>query len=277
MRRLELPQSDRVAPPGQRYLVLLRHGESAWNRENRFTGWTDVDLSPAGNAESHASARLLQRGRPRLRRRVHLGPQAGDPHAVDRGRRPRPDVGAGSPQLAAERAPLRRTSGAQQGRDRAALRRGTGPCLAAELRVRPPPLEPGDPRWERDDPRYAALGDAELPRSESLADTIARVLPYWETAIAPALRADQRVLVVAHGNSLRGLVMHLDRLGEEEITALTIPTGIPLVYRLTAELRPIDHRYLGGGRGGRVGGGPRGGGGGGQEGVGVRVEGEGFF
>jgi 2,3-bisphosphoglycerate-dependent phosphoglycerate mutase len=111
--------------------------------------------------------------------------------------------------------------------------------------TRPPLLEPGDPRWGRTDPRYAVDTDSELPRGESLADTIARVLPYWEEAIAPALQAGGQVLVVAHGNSLRGLVMHLDRLTEDEIGELTIQTGIPLVYRLSRDLRPIDHGYLG--------------------------------
>jgi 2,3-bisphosphoglycerate-dependent phosphoglycerate mutase len=111
--------------------------------------------------------------------------------------------------------------------------------------TRPPLLGEGDPRWEREGPRFATLSDAEQPRGESLADTIARVLPYWEEAIAPALRDGRRVLVVARGNSPRGLVMHLDGLGEDEIADLTIPTGIPLVYRLGPDLRPIDHRYLG--------------------------------
>ncbi len=110
--------------------------------------------------------------------------------------------------------------------------------------VRPPLLEPADPRWPRSDPRYATLTDDELPRGESLADTIVRVLPYWREAIAPALRAGQRVAVVAHGNSLRGLVMHLDKLDERDVAALNIPTGIPLVYRLDERLDPLEHHYL---------------------------------
>lgn len=154
-------------------------------------------------------------------------------------------MGAGPPQLAAERAPLRALQGLSKAETAARFGEPQVHAWRRSYAVRPPLLKEGDPRWERADPRYAALSDAELPLGESLADTIARVLPYWREAIAPALRTGQRVLVVAHGNSLRGLVMHLDRLGEEEIAALTIPTGIPVVYRLTAQLRPIDHRYLG--------------------------------
>ena len=117
--------------------------------------------------------------------------------------------------------------------------------MAAKLRHATAAPGGGRPSLDREDPRYATLSDAELPRGESLADTIARVLPYWEEAIAPVVRDGRRVLVVAHGNSLRGLLMHLDELGEDEVAGLTIPTGIPLVYRLGPDLRPIDHRYLG--------------------------------
>ena len=239
------PLQSRVAPPGQRQLVLLRHGESAWNRENRFTGWTDVDLSAAGNAEAHASARLL--------REAGLDFDVAFTSVLKRAIR---TLWIVADDLDRMWVPVHRSwrlnerhYGALQGLNKAETAARFGEAQVHSWRrsfgVRPPPLEPGDPRWERDDPRYAALGDAELPRGESLADTIERVSPCWHEGIAPALRAGQRVLVVAHGNSLRGLVMYLDRLGEEEIAALTIPTGIPLVYRLTAELRPIDHRYLG--------------------------------
>ena len=245
MRRSEPRQANRVAPPGQRQLVLLRHGESTWNRENRFTGWTDVDMSAAGNAEAHASARLL--------REAGLDFDVAFTSVLKRAIR---TLWIVADDLDRMWVPVHRSwrlnerhYGALQGLNKAETAARFGEAQVHSWRrsygVRPPPLEPGDPRWERDDPRYAALGDAELPRGESLADTIARVLPCWHEGIAPALRVGQRVLVVAHGNSLRALVMHLDQLGEEEIAALTIPTGIPLAYRLTAGLRPIEHRFLG--------------------------------
>jgi 2,3-bisphosphoglycerate-dependent phosphoglycerate mutase len=245
VRHSELSQSDRVTPPPQRQLVLLRHGESSWNRENRFTGWTDVDLSTTGTAEAHASARLLSD--------AGLDFDVAFTSVLKRAIR---TLWIVADDLDRMWVPVHRSwrlnerhYGALQGLNKAETAGRFGEAQVHSWRrsygVRPPPLEPGDSRWERNDPRYATVGDAELPRGESLADTIARVLPCWDEGIAPALRAGQRVLVVAHGNSLRGLVMHLDRLGKEEIAALTIPTGIPLVYRLTPELRPIDHRYLG--------------------------------
>ena len=239
------PPPGHVARPGEHQLILLRHGESTWNRDNRFTGWTDVDLSPGGVAEAHEAARLLT--------------DAGDEFDVAFTsvlKRAIRTLWIVTDDLDRMWVPVHRSwrlnerhYGALQGRNKTetAVQFGEAQvhCWRRSYGVRPPLLEPGDPRRERDDPRYAGLSDDELPRGESLADTIARVLPYWHEAIAPALRVGQRVLVVAHGNSLRGLVMHLDDLGEAEVAALTIPTGIPLVYRLSAELRPIDHRYLG--------------------------------
>ena len=111
--------------------------------------------------------------------------------------------------------------------------------------MRPPALEPSDPRFPGRDRRYASLTDAELPRTESLKDTVARFLPYWHEAIAPAVRSGQRVLIAAHGNSLRALVKHLDGIGDDEIVGLNIPTGVPLVYELDNDLRPVRHEYLG--------------------------------
>jgi 2,3-bisphosphoglycerate-dependent phosphoglycerate mutase len=234
-----------VPPRGERRLILLRHGESTWNRDNRFTGWTDVDLSLGGIAEAHAAARLLAE--------ADLDFDVAFTSVLKRAIR---TLWIVADDLDRMWVPVDRSwrlnerhYGALQGLSKAETAAQFGEAQVhrwrRSYRVRPPQLEPGDPRWERDDPRYAELSDEELPRGESLADTIARVLPFWHETIAPALRAGQRVLVVAHGNSLRGLVMHLDRLREEEIAALTIPTGMPLVYRLTTDLRAIDHRYLG--------------------------------
>jgi 2,3-bisphosphoglycerate-dependent phosphoglycerate mutase len=252
MTRAETPPGDPgTGPPGPgpslstRLLILLRHGESTWNHENRFTGWTDVDLSRAGTEEAHAAARLI--------REAGLDFDVAFTSVLKRAIR---TLWIALDDLDRMWVPVYRSwrlnerhYGALQGLNKAETAARLGEAQVHRWRrsydERPLQLEPGDPRWDRGDPRYAALNDTELPGGESLADTIARTLPYWSDAVAPALRAGQRVLVVAHGNSLRGLVMHLDQVSEEEIAALTIPTGIPLAYRLDAELRPIDHRYLG--------------------------------
>jgi 2,3-bisphosphoglycerate-dependent phosphoglycerate mutase len=235
-----------MIPPGgaERLLVLLRHGESSWNRENRFTGWTDVDLSERGADEAHEAARLL--------READLDLDVAFTSVLKRAIR---TLWIVQDDLDRMWLPVHRSwrlnerhYGALQGLDKSETAARFGEEQVHRWRrsydVRPPLLEPGDPRWPRTDPRYAGLADEDLPRGESLADTIARVLPHWRAVIRPALLAGQRVLVAAHGNSLRGLVMHLDGLGEQEVAALTIPTGIPLVYRLDGRLHPLEHHYL---------------------------------
>lgn len=226
-------------------LVLLRHGESVWNRENRFTGWTDVDLTDRGVTEAEQAAALLQAEgldfdvaftsvlkrairtlwivldrMDRMWLPVHLSWRLNE-----------------------------RMYGALQGLDKAetAARYGDDQVLIwrRSYDVRPMALERDDPRYPGSDPRYQELREDEIPLTECLKDTIDRLMPFWHDRIAPAIKSGQRVLVAAHGNSLRGLVKHLDGLGESEILSLNIPTGVPLVYELDAELNPLGHRYLG--------------------------------
>ena len=219
-------------------LVLLRHGESAWNSSNRFSGWVDVDLTAAGEEQArHSGRRLDDAGllpdvlhTSVLTRAVRTGTLALD--AADRGWIP-------------TRRSWRlneRCYGALQGLDRTAVRERYGTeqytLWRRSYEGTPPPLPLGS-EWDVSaDPRYDALPPALVPRTESLADVGARLLPYWYDTIVPDLRTGQTVLVVAHGNSLRALVAHLDRLSPSEILRLDIPTGMPLVYRLDAGLRP---------------------------------------
>jgi 2,3-bisphosphoglycerate-dependent phosphoglycerate mutase len=226
-------------------LVLLRHGESDWNRENRFTGWTDVDLSEQGIAEAHEAGRLIR--------------EAGidfDIAYTSVLRRAIRTLWIALDELDRMWIPVEhswrlneRHYGALQGLNKAETAAEYGDEQVHIWRrsydVPPPPLDPSDPRFPGRDPRYADLAEAELPRAESLKDTVARFLPYWESTIAPALRDGARPIIAAHGNSLRALVKYLDDVSDDEIVGLNIPTGVPLVYRLDDELRPIDHRYLG--------------------------------
>ena len=223
-------------------LVLLRHGESGWNRENRFTGWTDVDLSPQGVEEARAGGRLLRESGYRF--------DVAYTSVLKRAIR--------TLQFALEELdqlwlPVvkhwrlnERHYGALQGLNKAEMAAKFGEAQVLAWRrsydVPPPPLEPGDPRHEAGDPRYRGV---EVPRSECLKDTVARVLPYWEDTIAPWIRAGRRVLIAAHGNSLRALVKHLDGVSDADIVGLNVPTGVPLVYELDAGLRPLRHYYLG--------------------------------
>jgi 2,3-bisphosphoglycerate-dependent phosphoglycerate mutase len=226
-------------------VVLLRHGESDWNRENRFTGWTDVDLSEQGIAEAHEAGRLLRDGGYEfdvaytsvLKRAIRTLWIALD--ELDRMWIPVHNSWRLN----------ERHYGALQGLNKAETAAEFGEEQVHKWRrsydIPPPALTTDDPRFPGRDPRYASLTDDELPRTESLKETVARFLPYWHDAIAPAIRDGRRVLIAAHGNSLRALVKYLDRISDEDIVGLNIPTGIPLVYRLDDDLRPIDHRYLG--------------------------------
>ncbi len=226
-------------------LVLLRHGESTWNKENRFTGWTDVDLTETGVAEAREAARLLREEgfdfdlafTSVLKRAIRTLWIVLD--ELDRMWLP----------VVNDWRLNERHYGALQGLNKAemAARYGEEQVLLwrRSYDVPPPPLELDDPRHPRFDRRYAGLPAELLPRSESLKDTVARFLPAWHETIAPAIASGKRVLIAAHGNSLRALVKYLDGIGDAEIVGLNIPTGVPLVYELDDELRPLGHRYLG--------------------------------
>ncbi len=223
-------------------LVLLRHGESDWNRENRFTGWTDVDLSQKGVEEARAAGRLLK-----------LGGYAFDVAFTSVLKRAIRTLWLALDELDRMWVPEvkdwrlnERHYGALQGLNKSEMAARFGEQRVLDWRrsydTPPPALEPDDPRSEARDPRYAGIA---VPRTECLKDTVARVVPYWEQAIAPQVRAGKRVLVAAHGNSLRALVKHLDAVSDADIVDLNIPTGIPLVYELDDELKPRRHYYLG--------------------------------
>ena len=226
-------------------LVLLRHGESDWNRENRFTGWTDVDLSATGLEEAHRAGRTLRdRGftfdvaytslLKRAIRTLWIVLDEMDLMWIPVHRSWRLNE---------------RHYGALQGLNKAETAAKHGEVQVKVWRrsydVPPPALEPLDPRFPGRDRRYADLSEREVPRTESLKDTVARFLPYWQETIAPVVRAGQRVLVAAHGNSLRALVKHLDGISDDDIVGLNIPTGVPLVYELDRDLRPLRNEYLG--------------------------------
>jgi 2,3-bisphosphoglycerate-dependent phosphoglycerate mutase len=226
-------------------LVLLRHGESQWNRENRFTGWTDVDLTDTGREEARAAGELLVREgfafdiayTSVLKRAIRTLWIALD--AMDRMYLP----------VVHSWRLNERHYGALQGLDKAetAAKFGEKQVLLwrRSYAVPPDPLPPGDPRWPGADPRYRHLKPDEVPATECLKDTVARVLPFWNDSIAPAVSRGRRVLVVAHGNSLRALIKYLDAISDEQIVELNVPTGRPLVYELGADLKPIRNYYLG--------------------------------
>ena len=226
-------------------LVLLRHGESTWNKENRFTGWTDVDLSDRGIAEAQEAGCLLKDGR-----------YAFDIAYTSVLKRAIRTLNIALEELDQLWIPVEKSwrlnerhYGALQGLNKAETAAKHGEAQIKIWRrsydIPPPPLLADDERHPSRDPRYASLAASELPLTESLKDTVARFLPYWHGTIAPVIRSGQRVLVAAHGNSLRALMKYLDNISEADIVELNIPTGIPLVYELGEDLGPIRHYYLG--------------------------------
>src|SRR6478672_3301065 len=226
-------------------VVLLRHGESTWNKENRFTGWTDVDLSAAGREEALRAGQLLkQEGftfdvvyTSVLKRAIRTAWIALDEMDL-----------LWLPVYRSWRL-NERHYGALQGLNKAETAAKHGEEQTKIWRrsydISPPPLTPDDPRHPSRDPRYATLSPNELPLTETLKDTVARFLPCWHSAIGPTIQSGKRVIVAAHGNSLRALVKYLDNIDERTIVELNIPTGIPLVYELDDHLKPIRHYYLG--------------------------------
>jgi 2,3-bisphosphoglycerate-dependent phosphoglycerate mutase len=226
-------------------LVLLRHGESTWNRENRFTGWTDVPLSDQGVAEAREAGRVLKK----------------DGYVFDVAytsvlKRAIKTLWIALEELDQMWLPVindwrlnERHYGALQGLNKAETAERHGEEQVKVWRrsydIPPPKLTVDDPRFPGNDPRYAGLAAASLPLTESLKDTVARFLPLWHETIAPAVKSGRRVVIAAHGNSLRALVKYLDNIPDSEIVGLNIPTGIPLVYELSDDMKPIRHYYLG--------------------------------
>ena len=225
-------------------LVLLRHGESLWNKENRFTGWVDVGLSDKGIREAVDAGRALKRD--------GIGFDVAHSSVLKRAIRTLWYV---LEELDLMWIPQsyhwrlnERHYGALQGLDKAETMSKHGEAKVKVWRrsfdVPPPPLKPDDPRGQRGDPRYATLKPEEIPVAESLKDTIARVLPYWKERIVPDLKAGRRVLIAAHGNSLRGLIKYLDNISDDKIVEVEIPTGVPMVYELDDNLKPVKSRVI---------------------------------
>ena len=226
-------------------VILLRHGESVWNKENKFTGWTDVDLSEKGITEANKAGEVLKKEGysfdlaytsvlKRAIRTLWIVMDVMDLMWVPVIRNWRLNE---------------RHYGALQGLNKAETAKKFGEEQVKIWRrsysTQPPALEKTDERYPGKDPRYADLSEDELPLTECLKDTVARFMPYWENTIAPSIKAGKKVIIAAHGNSLRALVKYLDNISEEEIVGLNIPTGIPLVYELDDDLKPIKHYYLG--------------------------------
>jgi len=226
-------------------VVLLRHGESTWNKENRFTGWTDVDLSERGVTEAHDGAKELMK--------VGFTFDIAFTSVLKRAIRTlwivQDDMDLMWIPVERNWRLNERHYGALQGLNKSETAKKYGDDQVLIWRrsydIPPPPLEPGDERYPGNDPRYAQLTKDELPLTECLKDTVARFMPYWHDRIAPTIKSGKRVLIAAHGNSLRALVKYLDNVSEKDIVSLNIPTGMPLVYELDRELKPTNRYYLG--------------------------------
>ena len=226
-------------------LVLIRHGESTWNLENRFTGWTDVELTPTGISQAMSAGKLLKAEGYEfdvaytsvLKRAIHTLNYALD--EMDRTWLP----------VVKDWRLNERHYGGLQGLNKADMAKQYGDEQVLVWRrsydTPPPALEANDPRGQRQDPRYAKLSPEQVPLTECLKDTVARVMPYWNEVLAPAIQSGQRILIAAHGNSIRALIKYLDNIGDNDIVGVNIPNGIPLVYELDANLKPIKHYYLG--------------------------------
>ncbi len=226
-------------------LVLLRHGQSTWNLENRFTGWTDVGLTSQGEKEAHEAGKLLREGGYTF-----------DMAFTSVLKRAIKTLWIVMEDMDLEWLPVinawqlnERHYGALQGLNKSEMAVKFGEAQVKIWRrsydIQPPALEPDDPRHPRFDRRYANLTEAELPRTECLKDTVSRMLPYWHKTIAPAVKSGKQIIVCAHGNSLRALVKYLDNIPDNEIVEFNIPTGIPLVYELDTDLHPLKNFYLG--------------------------------
>ena len=226
-------------------ITLIRHGESAWNKENRFTGWTDVPLSEKGIEEARSAGKLLKAEGFNF-----------DLAFTSVLKRAIKTLWLTLEEMDLMWIPVRnswklneRHYGALQGLNKADTAAKYGDDQVKIWRrsydIRPPLLEQSDEGFPGHDPRYAGLKGAELPAGECLADTVARVVPYWQEAIVPEIIAGRKVIIAAHGNSLRALVKYLDNISDKDILELNIPTGVPLVYELDKDMKPISHRYLG--------------------------------
>ncbi|MFY9458505.1 MAG: 2,3-diphosphoglycerate-dependent phosphoglycerate mutase [Aquabacterium commune] len=226
-------------------LVLIRHGESTWNLENRFTGWTDVELTPTGVSQAMSAGKLLKAEGYEfdiaytsvLKRAIHTLNHCLD--EMDRSWLP----------VVKDWRLNERHYGGLQGLDKGETAKKYGDAQVLVWRrsydTPPPALEANDPRGQRQDIRYAKLSPEQIPLTECLKDTVARVLPFWNEAMAPAIKSGQRIVIAAHGNSIRALIKYLDNISDADIVGLNIPNGIPLVYELDADLQPIKSYYLG--------------------------------